>query len=148
FASPVNVSGARIRGHELTLQGGFARHLEVDLNYTHQDPENRSRLAGGHYLGKQLPGRPADELYARLQVFNTLGKLYYEFNQVSGTFLDQVNFEQVPSRDTHTLGAAWHAAERLTVSFEARNLTDNQITDFFGFPLPGRAYFGTVTLKF
>jgi len=40
------------------------------------------------------------------------------------------------------------ATAALTVGLEVRNLTSNQISDVSGFPLPGRALFGTVTVKF
>ena len=146
ISRPTNLGAARIRGHELTLQGGALGHLSLDLNYTHQDAENRSDIPSQR--GKQLPGRPADELYTRFEVFDRLGKLYYEFNLVSGNFLDAVNFMSVPSRDVHTVGIAVRVTAPLTLSFEVRNLTDNQISDVGGFPLPGRAYFGTATMKF
>jgi len=35
----------------------------------------------------------------------------------------------------------------LKLTFEVKNLTDNRIADFRGFPLPGRAFFGTVEGK-
>jgi outer membrane cobalamin receptor len=143
---PINVGSARVRGHELTLHGAALQHVSVDLNYTHQDTENLSPIPSQH--GKQLPGRPADELYTQLQLFNQYGKLYYELSLVSGNFLDQVNFMEVPSRDIHTLGITVYALRQLTLSFEAQNVTDNQISDVGGFPLPGRAFFGTATAKF
>jgi len=148
FATPTNVSGARISGHELVLQSTVAGHVTLDANYTHQDTDNRSHVFGGIYLGKQLPGRPADEVYTRLELFEPRGRLYYEFNLVSGNYLDQANFQQVPSRDIHTLGVALNAGTLATVSFEARNITDNQISDVGGFPLPGRSFFGSVQLRF
>jgi iron complex outermembrane receptor protein len=147
-AKPFNVSAARLRGHELSVDATSLGHLRVDANYTHQDAENRGSLFGVEYHGKQLPGRPADELYARLEFFGPRGKLYYEFNFVGGNFLDPKNFQSVPSRDIHSVGCALQAAERLTLSVEARNLTDNQISDVGGFPLPGRSFFGSAKIKF
>ena len=143
---PVNIGAARVRGHELTLHGAALQHVSVDVNYTHQDAENRSPIPSQN--GKQLPGRPADELYTQLELFNDYGKLYYELSLVSGNFLDPVNFMEVPSRDVHTLGIAVYAFKQLTLSFEAQNITDNQISDVGGFPLPGRTFLGTVAAKF
>jgi iron complex outermembrane receptor protein len=143
---PQNVSSARLRGHELSLHTTLAGHLGIDTNYTHQDTEDRSRIPSRR--GKQLPGRPQDELFTRIELFDVFGKLYYELSYVSGNFLDQVNFKPVPGRDTHTLGVAVHPLGFLTLSLEARNITDNQISDVEGFPLPGRAFFGTVKGRF
>lgn len=139
-----NFAGARVRGHELALQATLAEHVRTAFNYTLQDSDNREAA----YLGLRLPGRPADEVYARVELFATYGRLYYEFNRVSGNFLDPINFDRVPSRDIHTVGMALQVLEPLTLSLEARNVTDNQIADVGGFPLPGRAFFGTATVKF
>ncbi|MBI3783985.1 MAG: TonB-dependent receptor [Deltaproteobacteria bacterium] len=139
-----NFAGARFQGHEVSVQGTLVSHLRAALNYTHQDTENRDPA----YLGLQLPGRPADEIYARVECLAAYGKVYYEFNRVSGNYRDPINFDHIPSRDIHTVGAALQPFEALTVSLEARNIADDQIADVEGFPLPGRAFFGTVTAKF
>ncbi len=146
FFTPRNVGGARIRGHEVALRTTLLGRVALDLNYTHQDAENRS--ASPNFRGRQLPGRPADEVYARTQLFAAQGELYYEFNLVSGNFTGERNLNRIPTRDVHTLGAVARVFDRLTLSVEARNLTDNQISDVGGFPLPGRSYFGTVKFRF
>jgi outer membrane cobalamin receptor len=143
---PVNIGAANVSGEELTVHGLALHHVSLDLNYTHQAAVNESPIPSQR--GKQLPGRPANELYTQVELFTPFGKLYYELSLVSGNFLDPVNFTEVPSRDVHTLGVSWNAAARLTLSFEAQNITDNQISDVGGFPLPGRTFFGTVTAKF
>jgi len=141
---PENVSAARLRGHELSLKA-TAEVAGWELNYTHLDAQDRSPIPARR--GNQLPGRPADELYTRFDLFHRWGSVYYEFNFVSGNFLDPANFQRVPSRDLHTLGlhARWGARLRLT--FEVRNLTDNQVRDAGDFPLPGRAFFGGVQAR-
>jgi len=147
FATLTNTN-ARVSGHEVASQLSAANHLRLDTNYTHQEGTNLSHVFNGAYFGNQLPGRPEDELYTRVEIFGPVGKVYYEFNYLSGNFRDQVNFQQVPSRTIHTVGGAWNATAALTVGLEVRNLTSNQISDVSGFPLPGRAFFGTVTVKF
>jgi outer membrane cobalamin receptor len=142
FFTPRNVGAARIRGHELALHAEALSHFGVDVNYTHQDAENRSD--NPNFRGKQLPDRPQDEVYLRLETFAPLGKLFYEFNLVSGNYTGEANLERIPTRDVHTLGIAVHPRPWLTASFEARNVTDNQISDVGGFPLPGRSYFFTI----
>ena len=54
----------------------------------------------------------------------------------------------MPSRDVHSLGCSWQVLPPLTLSFEARNITDNQVSDVGGFPLPGRSFFGSVRMNY
>jgi outer membrane cobalamin receptor len=143
-----NIGAARIRGDEVSVNATAIGHIRLDLNYTYQDAQNRSTANYGHYVGNQLPGRPANELYTRVELFNDYGKLFYEFSYVSGNYLDQANFKEVPSRDVHSLGCSWQVLPPLTLNFEARNITDNQVSDVGGFPLPGRSYFGSVRVNY
>jgi len=124
------VRGARIRGHEVSLQARLARYVRVGGNYTRQDAENRSRVYGGIYDGKQLAGRPRDEIYARRRTHTGRpGSLFYEYTHRSALYLDQANFRRVGSRDVHSVGAAWHVLGSVILSFEARNLADDQTSD-------------------
>ncbi len=143
-----NTGAARIRGDEVAVNATALSHVRLDLNYTYQDAQNRSTANNGKYVGNQLPGRPANELYTRLELFNDRGKLFYEFNYVGDNTLTESNFESVPSRNVHSLGCSWQVLPALTLSFEARNITDNQVSDVAGFPLPGRSYFGTVRMNY
>lgn len=145
-SKPFNIGAARVSGDEFSITAGAFRHLRLDTNFTHYDAENESDIPSQR--GRRLPGRPANDLYTHLEFYSELGKLYYEFNFVSGNFLDLVNFKSVPTRDTHTFGCVVQASDHLAFNFEARNVTDNQISDVDGFPLPGRAFFGGVTLRF
>jgi hypothetical protein len=119
-------------------------HLAVSLNYTKQDPEIRS----GAQKGNKLPGRPGDEFYLRTELFNQFGRLFYEFNLVGGNYVGEANLERVPTRRVHTIGFTTSIPSWLTVGFEARNITNNQISDVLDFPLPGLSFFGTVGAKF
>jgi vitamin B12 transporter len=140
-----NIGAAHIRGHEVAARGTFAERLRLTANYTNQDPENRS---DGPYKGNRLPGRSEHELYTRAELLDRLGSVYYEFAYLSGNFTGEANLDEISARDTHTLGITARLRPWLTVGFEARNLTDNQISDVGGFPLPGRSFFGTVQAKF
>jgi iron complex outermembrane receptor protein len=140
---PRNVGKARIRGHEATLRTVFLNHLSLSLNYTNQDPEIRS----GSQKGNRLPGRPADELYLRTELFNRFGELFYEFNLVGGNFVGEANLNRVPTRRIHTVGITTSIPSWLAIGFEARNVTDDQISDVLDFPLPGLSFFGTVRAK-
>lgn len=141
---PENVNGARLRGHELELNTTWLEHFDVDINFTHQEPENLDP----QYRHKRLPQRPTDELYTRAALFGGPGKLYYEFNLVAGNYLDAANFDEVPGRDVHTLGLTLKPRPSVSLTVEVRNFTNNRISDIGKFPLPGRSLLGTVTMTF
>src|SRR5207249_2688631 len=63
---PENVSRARVRGHELTVRGRVVERIAITANYTHQDARDDGDVT--FLRGKQLPGRPADEAYARVEL--------------------------------------------------------------------------------
>lgn len=142
---PENVGRARLRGHEVSAHVERLGPFTVDANFTQQDAENRSRVQGGIYLGKQLPGRPRYELYARLSFRWQTWEPYYELNWISGNVLDLANFQRVPARGLHGVGVAFQLRQQFRFLLQVQNLTDDQISDIGGFPLPGRALVGTVT---
>lgn len=148
FARAQNIGSARIRGHEVIFNADFLDHVSVDFNYTHQDAKDRGQDAT--FRGKQLPFRPEDELYTRAELYSPLGALYYEYNFIGSNRLKRAGLsrDRVDQRNIHTAGIAFNAAHWLTLRFEGRNLSDNQIEDVANFPLPGRSFFGSATAQF
>ncbi len=150
-----NVDRARTVGCELAAGADVVEHLRVGLNYTYQDARDQSGIPARD--GNQLPGRPRHELYHRTEYRRDEGRLFYELGFVAENFLDQANFLVVNARAIHTLGVEADLAALgrrvrsdalarvpLVATFEVRNVTDNQVEDVAGYPLPGRAFFGTV----
>ena len=141
---PQNIGAARIRGHELRLEAAFASRMAWELSYTRQDAEDRSRIRD--FRGHDLPSQPRDDLYGRIAVFGRRWRLAYEIDAQSRVFLDRAGFARVPGHATHgltlTLGP-WAGAWQ--VQLEADNIGDEQFSDVFGFPVPGRAFFVTVS---
>ncbi len=159
---PENVSSARIRGHEVSVRGRLWSRLGVVANYTHQDPRD---TGNDGYRGNQLPGRPADEAYARLELAWSPahplplgpaaahmwpGRLFYEADVIANDFLNRANTRQVASRVLHGVGLEVTPPflPRLRITGEVRNAGDDRTADVFGFPLPGRSFFVTVSYGF
>jgi iron complex outermembrane receptor protein len=157
-----NIDAATIRGHEVSLRLAFVDRLLLTTNYTHQDALDASE--DPNFRGKQLPGRPADEAYARLELvwsherplpLGALGahlwpgKIWYDVDLIADNFLDPFNRLRVGSRELHGVGIdltlPWWD---LRVAAEAKNVTGDQTQDALGFPLPGRALFFTVSYGF
>ena len=99
--------------------------------------------------GNQIPGRPRHELHQGLELFAPQGKFVYALDYIGQNFLDRANVFVVDSRLLHNLSlTVLPLGKPLKLTFEAKNITNNRIEDFRGFPLPGRSFFGTVEGKF
>lgn len=145
-ARATNIDSARLQGLELTWGLGLGEHLRLTGNYTLQDTENTSDVP---YLdGNDLPGRPQDTFFQRVEVYNHLAKLFYEYNYLSENYIDQANLEEVDARNIHNLGLTLYPREGLSLTVEAKNISDQQISDVLGYPLPGRSYLASVLYKF
>ena len=145
-ARAVNISSARVQGFELRWGLDLFNHFSFFGNYTYQLAENTSDIP--FLRGNRLPGIPEHQFFARLEAFNRWVRPFYEYNFIGNNYLDEANFELVEERSIHNLGITVYPKEGLSLTFEVRNLTDEQISDVLGFPLPGRAYIGTLLFKF
>jgi vitamin B12 transporter len=67
--------------------------------------------------------------------------LHYELSHESRHFLDRANLRPIPARTVHTTGVRCPVGDAISMAIELRNLTDNQVADLWGYPLPGRAAF-------
>ncbi|MEZ4454099.1 MAG: TonB-dependent receptor [Nannocystaceae bacterium] len=160
---PRNLSGATIRGLEVAVNSAFWRRtLTVDANYTLLATRGESPDASAD--GKRLPGRPLHQIFARVGVgrrFPAAGtyvepRVHYSVESIAGTFLDAAERVPVPPRTLHAAGVSVDVGPRFHASLELRNLLDTRVTtwtppirgaqpltvpisDFIGYPLPGRA---------
>lgn len=143
---PQNVGSARIWGVEVSTAFEAWRRIGFTANYTYQDARDESAAPSRN--GKQLPGIPQNEAYLRVDYHPWDVVPFYELSFTSDNFLDPANLIEVPSRLIHSLGLQWQLPwSPLVLTFEARNITDNQIADVAGFPLPGRSFYGTVAYR-
>jgi iron complex outermembrane receptor protein len=150
---PQNVGSARIRGHEVRLEAAGPGGTSLSANYTHQDAENRTPFPD--VVGKQIPSLPRDEGYARLAMDRTRWSIAYEAQARSAVFLDQTNLlERSPSHAVHSVELRlrpWRGGDRsraldgLEIALEMENLGDEQVSDVYGFPVPGRAFYVTLS---
>src|SRR5262249_25399831 len=162
---PQNIGSATLRGHELNARVRLWDRLGLIGNYTHQD----TRDDGGKdntYLGKELPGRPPDAGYVRLELewspehplpLGRLfarawpGQVFFETNFIGDNFLTRANLDRfhVDSRVLYGAGLRLSLPwPRWQVGIEGRNLTNDLTSDVAGFPVPGRSWFGSVSSGF
>jgi outer membrane receptor for ferrienterochelin and colicin len=156
-----NVSAASVTGHEVSASVRLWDRVGLVANYTNQDAVDESDIP--FRRGNQLPGRPRHEAYARAELAWDAsrplpvgdaaarlwpGRFWFDANIIADNFLDTANTQLVPRRDLFGTGLTLEPLARLKVSFEARNLTDDQTRDALDFPLPGRSFYGTLSWGF
>ena len=145
---PENVRSARIVGVELGARGRWGRHLGLTTAATWMAPEDLSSDP------RDLPLRPRLSAYARPELrLHAMGPLteitfFGEVTHLSKSFTDPTNLVAFDAR-TH-LGAGFSFGllrGRLLVALTARDLLDARGEDVLGFPLPGRSFAFTTTLR-
>ena len=157
-----NLEGADIRGLETALSLRLWRTLTVAGNYT----LTGSRVRSSEVLaGNRLPQRPRHRLYGRAELarrwLDRLAVLWGEVSVASGTFLDEANLYELPARTLASAGLKHELGRGLLLGLEVANLSDERVeylalrpppspelasvpravSDYFGYPLPGRAFY-------
>jgi iron complex outermembrane receptor protein len=156
-----NISAASVRGEEVSLAFRLWDRVGIAANYTHQQAIDESNIS--FRRGNQLPGRPAHEAYGRVELpwdgthplpLGDLsarlwpGRVWGDVNIIADNFLNTANTELVPQRELYSIGLEVRPLEQLRMTFEVRNLTNDQTRDALDFPLPGRSFYGTVSWGF
>lgn len=142
-----NVGAAEIAGHEVMAEGETFEHVRLRAAYTFQQAVDRSDIP--YLTNRPLPGRPHNELHFGLTLFQPRwGNIFYTMDYIDGNFLDRTGLLEIPARTIHGAGITVTPIKNLAVTFEAKNLGNEQISDVLGYPLPGLSFFGTVSYKY
>ena len=135
---PHNMGRALLRGAETRVEARLLPRLALRGNYAYQRAENRTPFS--FERGNDLPNAPRHRLNTRVSFDLDRAEIYGEFSRESRHFLDRANLRTVPVRALYNLGGTVPLVEGIALSWELRNLTDNQVADLWGYPLPGRSY--------
>lgn len=142
---PVNIGSASIRGLEASWSASVGRPFRLSGNYTLLDGRDTGPIP--YYHGNRLAGRPVHQASARIEIVRIRWKAGYELHFIGSNYLDLANMREVPSREIHNaLLELTLPAHGLSISFEGRNLGNDQISDVNGFPLPGRSFYTTLSI--
>jgi iron complex outermembrane receptor protein len=143
---PSNIGAARIRGAEISA-GAALGAFDVAAGYTYLDTEDTSDIP--YYRGNDLPSRPAHDLNASLSWALRALRTTWEFQYLGANFMDRANLREADARSLHSLIFALRTpVDGLSLSVEGRNLTDQQVADVSGFPLPGRSVYSTIGYRY
>ena len=143
---PRNIGSARIYGWETSFSSMFGERFRLSGNYTYLNARDTGPIP--YYNGNDLPSRPKHEVGVFTDLMLGPWKFTYEFHYIGENYLDPANHMQVPAREIHNLAVKrWLFGGGMSLSAEGRNLTDNQVSDVNGFPLPGRSVFVTLSYQ-
>jgi vitamin B12 transporter len=142
-----NVDAARSRGLEFALDARIDRRIGIVSALTLQEAIDLSR-------DRALPLRPAVQLYARasgsLPPFGPIASLepWVDVTHVGAVAADPSNLAQIPARTVFGCGLALTSRARdLVLAGSVTDLADVRGQDLLGFPLPGRTFAATLTLR-
>lgn len=164
---PVNLGAVRVAGVEAQARVAWGRALRLTASYALVD----ARIVDGSALGNnRVPGVALHDLYASLDgtfAPRAVGPVHLgaSLSYVSETFLEVTNDPSaaMPARALVGASASWSPAFAPWVSlgvnvtnlFDQRTATRTRldgtaglvpIQDYFGYPLPGRSVFASLTL--
>ena len=135
---PHNLGRALLRGVETRVEARLLPRLVIRGNYAYQRAQNRTPFS--FERGNDLPNAPRHRLNTHVSLDLGRVDLYGEFSRESRHFLDRANLRTVPVRALYHVGGRVPLVEGLSLAWALHNLTDNQVADLWGYPLPGRSY--------
>ncbi|HEU5057756.1 MAG TPA: TonB-dependent receptor, partial [Kofleriaceae bacterium] len=165
-AAAQNLGQALVWGGELVASARAARTVTLTGNYTYMKSRQSGTLPA--YEGKELPQRPRHRLHGRAEVARRiagrLAAVWGDASLVSGNTLDPANLDRVPRRALFGAGLMVELGVGVSAAVEGKNLADQRVediplappprpdltsapaavSDFFGYPLPGRAFYLTL----
>lgn len=141
-----NISAARIRGDELSVQLGGPAGLSGTASFTWQKAVDTGSVP--FWNGRWLPQSPDRQAYARLAWRHRALSVVTDLQVIGRNYLDRRNTYRVDGRTL--VGASVSVPlmrDRLRLTLEGRNLGDGRAADVAGFPLPGRSIFLSIEAR-
>ena len=149
---PVNIGDVSIWGAEVDCEARPWDFLSLMANYIYLDAEVEE-------TGKQMPGRPRHTVNVRGSLEGLLGDLYAELQYTSEIPITLTGTRRIGWRTVVNLGVRlnllalprlerWKGIESLSLALDVKNVGNVFFKDVLDFPLPGRAFFGTLQASF
>ena len=139
---PYNIGAAQLNGIETRWNISLSRKLRFKANYVYQRAENRSAFP--YENGRNLPNAPTHRFNGNMEFSVKDWRINYDINVENRHFLDRANLRDVDGRILHDLRITIPTKVSATFNVEICNLTSNQASDIWAYPLPGRTYFFTL----
>lgn len=148
-AKPRNTGAVRAAGMELEGRLSPAPWIELTGSYGLLFTEDIRDIAP--FYGKEVPFRPRQRCLVRLVAGPERVRLRATLRAQSLMYVNRSNteFRAIPGRALLDAGVDVLVLRRpeLVASFTATNIGDVHTQDFAAYPLPGRAFFATLTFR-
>jgi outer membrane receptor protein involved in Fe transport len=149
----VNLGNAQSVGYEAALEYSYNSKLFVSMNmskfnFLFKDKyDNNGNILP--YYNQQLPNEPYFTVNGNVQYNfknliqkNTELNLYYNFGYVGEFYTTWLEIDKTTAQFPHDLGLSYtFPSKKIIVSFDAKNITDEQVYDNFAVQKPGRAFY-------
>ncbi len=146
---PRNTAAVRAAGMELEGRLSPAPWMELSGSYTLLFTQNIRDIQP--YYGKEVPFRPRQRGFLRILAGPERVRLRATMRAQSLMYVNRSNTEflAIQGRALFDAGVDVLVLRRpeLVASFTATNIGDVQTRDFDAYPLPGRAFFATLTFR-
>jgi len=151
---PENVDSAIINGIETSTSLTWNRGWKFNLQYTYQNAKNTSESPSLN--GKYLPLRPKNQISSQITYFKDWGEIGFEYLFIGANYRDRTNeyFGYLPARQIYNCFFTYipyrdlELQREFLLTFEVRNISNKQVEDLVGYPLPGRSFYLTGSYRF
>lgn len=151
---PENVDSAIINGIETSTSITSNQGWKFNLQYTYQNAKNTSEAPALN--GKYLPLRPKNQISSQITYFKDWGEIGFEYLFIGANYRDRSNeyFGYLPARQIYNCFFTYipyrdlELEREFLLTFEIRNLTNKQVEDLVGYPLPGRSVYLSGSYRF
>lgn len=137
-----NLGEAKITGVESFAYVDITDWMQFSLGHTYL----HARQTSG--TDRYLVGRPKHEVQLAHHLSYKGFGLSQQLQWIDDKYLDALNTRVVNNRLRWDLEGNYKIAEKYRLSVEAKNLTNSQVVDVVGFPLPGRSFFLRLSANF
>lgn len=149
----VNLGKAQSLGYEASLEYSYNNRLFVSMNMSKFNSlfKDKYDINGNilPYYNQQLPNEPyftvngnAQYNFKNVLQQNSELNLYYNFGYVGEFYTTWLEIDKTTSQFPHDLGLSYtFPSKKFIVSFDAKNITDEQVYDNFAVQKPGRAFY-------
>ena len=149
----VNLGKAQSIGYEASFEYSYNNRLFIGMNMSKFNSlfKDKYDINGGilpHY-NKQLPNEPYFTVNGNVQYNfkdilqkNSELNLYYNFGYVGEFYTTWLEIDKTTAQFPHDLGISYVLPnKKFIVSFDAKNITNEQVYDNFAVQKPGRAFY-------
>jgi vitamin B12 transporter len=138
--APINTRRANTQGVEVSTSITPWSHLEIDGNYT---------LLLSHLVdsGNQLPGRPKHKANLKVTLKNSWGSVYSTLQFIDDLPIDFQNTTFLKRRTQLDVGVTLKFLKHYYLAMEVKDVTNIQMLDARGFPLPRLSAFGSFGVR-